>query len=155
MTEHGYSEKMAARRRELDEVNAALPELKFRGYGNGMPWQGEGRYLPVKRAWFYMRFRHNQASMTVFKGKPFESKEFLSTVVWPYYDEDSEEACGGQAGELNGVDEIVTMARKLVDGLAPVSEENPTSQMILMRQVEAMMRASKASGQNKTSRRTD
>jgi hypothetical protein len=144
MTPEELEVKRQVRRMELDAVNDALPELEFRGYGNGMPWQGDGKYLPGgEGSEFYMRFRHNQASMTVYQGEAFESDALLSAVIWPFYEYGSEEARDGYAGELHGYDEIVPMAQQLLARLAPVSEDNPTSQTILVRDVEALLAACK------------
>lgn len=132
---------MKLRKLELDAVNAALPELEFNGYGNGCPWQGEGKYLPIEGAEFYVRFRHNQASMTVFSGAPFESDDLLSAVIYPWFDPETERSCENDAGTLHGEDEIIAVASALIEKLAPVSEDNPTSQMLLASQVQALMDA--------------
>jgi hypothetical protein len=127
------------RDQERAEINAALPEgAELLFYGNGTPWQADGLFNGLE---MYARFRHNQASMTVWHGLAWKSDVVLSSVIYPWYPEDSEEALGGHAGDLNGYDEIVPLMRRLLEELAPNSEDNPTSAQLLAREVEALTKA--------------
>jgi hypothetical protein len=130
------------RERERDEINAALPDgVELINYGNGLPWQAD-TIFHGKHA--YLRFRHNQGSMTVWDGEAWESDVVLSCVVWPYFDPESDEACGGHAGTLIGYDEVVPFVRRMLEELAPHdTETNPTSSELLARDVEALIAAMK------------
>lgn len=128
------------RLRIAEHVEAEIPDVKFtrNSYGVNMggacPWQAEGTYQGQP---FYVRFRHNQASMTVFDGdEPFEGESVFCSVVYPYDAVDCDNLDGWLAE-----DEVLPFMRTVVDALAPVSEENPTGEMLMGRAIKRLMQA--------------
>jgi len=100
--------------------------------GGACPWQAWGA---LHGHGAYFRFRHNQASCTVYDGPDTDGLPLLSAVIYPY-DPEGDDLDGWISPE-----EAVRMVKRLVEELRPVSEENPTSVMIMARQMEELLKA--------------
>lgn len=147
-------EQRAVRLREMqdlaNEVEAKVPGFEFDrwedgkpAFGGMMPWQADG-HLHGKSC--YLRFRHNQASLTVYDRDQenyddHHREEILSSVIWPYYPEGHPEHHEHTGKPLD--EDIAEMVWLLVERLAPVSEDNPSGMMLLGRAVDALVEAEK------------
>lgn len=126
------------RERDRQQLNERLPDgLELVYYGNGFPWQADAKLGDLDA---YLRFRHNQGSMTVWEGKAWDSEVLLSSIVYPYFDPESERSCN--AGTLDSPDEIVEFVHRVFAALEPYDREtNPTSAGLLRDQVAALLKA--------------
>lgn len=145
MSEEQWAVKLAEWIQQAEQIEAETPGFTFDRHGDGRPafggwapWQADGH---LQGQSCYLRFRHNQASMTVYDRDQEnyddnDREEILSAVIWPYYPEGHPEHHVHTGSPLDA--DIAEMIRRLISELAPVSEDNPSSMMILARAVDAL-----------------
>lgn len=145
MTKKQWAAWIAKRVAKADAIEAETPGFRFfrntdgtPQMGGACPWQADG-YVNDQAC--YLRFRHNQASMTVYdrdfdRWHPGDEKEILSSVIHPYYLEGHPEHHVHTGSPLD--EDVAEMINRLVAELAPVSDENPSGLMIMGQQVDAL-----------------
>ena len=135
---------------QANEIEARVPGFEFNRigdveqrphFGGSYPWQAEGH---LQGQYTYLRFRHNQASMTVYDRDPegyddFSMTEILSSVIYPYYPEGHPEHHVHTGRPLE--EDVVEMIQRLIRELAPVGDDNPSSLMIMGQAVDALVKA--------------
>lgn len=149
--EEKWAKRLQEWQDQANEIEARVPGFEFirhedgrPAFGGSYPWQADAH---LQGQYTYLRFRHNQASMTVYDKTPEslytheDITEVLSSVIWPYYPEGHPEHHVHTGAPLD--EDIAEMITLLIHRLAPVSEDNPSSMMILGRAVDALVEAEK------------
>lgn len=148
MTDEQWAKRLQERQDQANEIEYRVPGFEFErhedgnpAFGGWAPWQADAH---LHGAPCYLRFRHNQASLTVYDREresynDLGQKEILSSVIWPYYPEGHPDH-HVHTGAPNDED-IAEMIGRLIKELAPVSEDNPSSLMIMERTVNELVDA--------------